>query len=286
MTDRASRVGGRLIWYGEVVDDLAAGLPDGVGHPCTTVVLLHGWGLAHSSYGRAAKALAARGFRVLVPDLPGFGRSSELPLRDLSIDGFARSLGGFLAEVNARERDGGSEAEPVHIVGHSFGGAVAARLAYDMPELVASVVLVDAVGGLTWSRSDRGERQMVERPLWDWAMHLVAEFPTNHFPTAATVVLRDLRHNLIWHLPNLGLVARIARNSDLSAELRAVTRAGIPVSVVWAKDDKVVTRACFDDQCAATGDPGTVVPGNHGWPLADPTAFGEVIAESLQRHRR
>lgn len=271
---RSCRVHGRLLTYGEVVgrgDDGSAG---------PTIVLVHGWGLAHPSYTRAAQALAARGFRVIVPDLPGFGRSTDLPFTHVTLESFAKALQGFLVKMTERQ-DENALVTPVHVVGHSFGGAVAARLAHDAPELVASVVLVDAASGVTWTRNEDAERLMSDRPIWDWALHLLHEFPLGEFPSAATAVVRDLGHNIVWHLPSLGLVAHITRRSDIRTELKTITERGVPVFVVWAEGDRVVTRACFDDQCAAAGCDGTVVEGNHGWPLADPVSFGRVISELL-----
>jgi hypothetical protein len=112
----------------------------------------------------------------------------------------------------------------------------------------------------------------------------LTEFPLSEFPAAATSVVRDLGHNLVWHLPNLGLVAHLTRRSDIRDELRAITESGVPVFLLWAEGDRVVTRACFDDQCAAAGCNGTVVEGNHGWPLAHPASFGRVVSELLPRH--
>lgn len=267
------RVDGRRFGYGEVV-----GRTD-EGEAGPTVVLVHGWGLAHASYGRAAQELAGHGFRVLLPDLPGFGRSADLPLGHVSFEAFAKSLQGFLLKVQERH---GLPSAAAHLVGHSFGGAVSARLAHDAPELVASLVLVDAATGATWSRHGDTARMLNERPLWDWALHLLHEFPLSEFPAAATSVLRDLGHNLVWHLPSLGLVAHITRQSDIREELRRIAQLGIPVSVVWAEGDRVVTKACFEDQCSAVGRRGTVVTGNHGWPMADPQAFGRVIAQHLR----
>ncbi len=66
------------------------------------------------------------------------------------------------------------------------------------------------------------------------------------------------------------------------AELRHIATLGIPVSVLWAEGDRVVTKACFDDQCSAVGRQGTVVTGNHGWPMADPVSFGRLVAEHLR----
>jgi len=77
VSERSCRVGGRRLGYADV-------LPAG-GGPAATVVLLHGWGLTHGSYRRAAQELAGHGFRVLVPDLPGFGRRA-LPMTPPEIE--------------------------------------------------------------------------------------------------------------------------------------------------------------------------------------------------------
>ena len=264
MRDEVCRIGSRTFGYG---------LVEGRGEP---VVLIHGWGLAHSSYRAAAEAIALQGFRVIVPDLPGFGSSSDLPFVGLSFTTYAKAMRRFLEECHD------VAGEPVHLIGHSFGGAVAAQIAHDAPELVRSVVLVSSVSGATWQRTAEAERLLTERPLWDWGVHLLHEFPVGKFPVAAVSVLRDLSHNLVWHLPNLGFVANMIRRSDLRDELAKVRERDIPVAVVWASGDRVVTRACFDDQCKALGIDGTVVDGNHGWPLASPGSFGRTVGEIIR----
>lgn len=265
MQDECCKIGRRSYGYGLIESN------------GPTVVLIHGWALAHSAYRSAAETIAAQGYRVVVPDLPGFGSSSDLPLVGLSLGSYARAMQRFLEHCP----DVGGE--PVHLVGHSFGGAVAAQLASDAPELVRSVVLVSSVSGATWRRDeDEMEHLLTERPLWDWGYHLISEFPLSRFPQAGIDVLRDLSHNLIWHLPNMGLVAHMIRRTDLRGELAKVSEQRIPVAVLWAAGDRVVTRACFDDQCKALGVDGRVVEGNHGWPLADPTSFGQTVADTLR----
>ncbi len=269
---RACSVDGRICTYGEVIGR------DDDGQPGPLVALVHGWGLAHTSYKRAAESLASHGYRVVLPDLPGFGWSSDLPLSKVSFPAFASHLRGFLERVQAPD----AEPEPAHVIGHSFGGAVSLKLAHDAPELVRSLTLVNAATGATWSRNGDRERPLSDRPLWNWAVHLVGDFPVREFPSAGRPVLTDLRHNVLFHLPSLGAVANITRHSDQRQELATVSERGTPITVVWGSGDRVVTKACFEDQCAAARCDGTVVPGHHGWLFETPSEFGRVVAEFLR----
>jgi pimeloyl-ACP methyl ester carboxylesterase len=90
-----------------------------------TVLALHGWGRQR---GDLLDALAGR--EVISPDLPGFG-ASPAPTEAWGAARYAA----LVAELLRAEESG-----PVLVVGHSFGGRVAAHLAADHPDLVAGVV--------------------------------------------------------------------------------------------------------------------------------------------------
>ena len=109
----------------------------GEGEP---LVLVHGLGGAASNW-LALAPLLLPGRRVLVPELPGHGGSAPLPGRP-RLDAYADSLGTLLEGEGA-----------AGFVGHSFGGAVALRLAIRRPELVTALVLAGAAG-----ISSRGRR--------------------------------------------------------------------------------------------------------------------------------
>ena len=81
------------------------------------VVFLHGWALGRRSYRHAIRRLVDLGCRVYAPNLPGFGRTPELPPRSASFAGYADWVLDFLDAVGVTE--------PVFPVGHSFGGGVA-----------------------------------------------------------------------------------------------------------------------------------------------------------------
>jgi pimeloyl-ACP methyl ester carboxylesterase len=113
----------------------AEGLRYLVGGEGEPLVLVHGLGGAASNWIALAPLLLP-GRRLLVPELPGHGGSQPLPGQP-DLDAYAESLA-LLLEHEA--------AAPGQVVGHSFGGAVALRLAIRRPELVGALVLVGAAG--------------------------------------------------------------------------------------------------------------------------------------------
>jgi pimeloyl-ACP methyl ester carboxylesterase len=104
------------------------------------VVLLHGGGpgaSGYSNYSRNVEALAAR-FRVYVPDLPGYGRSTKgLDMSDPFGD-LAAGLKGFFDEVGIETAD---------LVGNSLGGGAALRFALEHPDRAGRLVLMGPGGG-------------------------------------------------------------------------------------------------------------------------------------------
>ncbi|RKN03763.1 alpha/beta fold hydrolase [Streptomyces radicis] len=110
--------------------------PDEGGEP-PVVVFVHGLltdSLA-SYYFTLGPAFAAAGIDVVMYDLRGHGRS-ERPRGGYHIEAFVDDLVGLL--------DGLDERRPVHVVGNSFGGSIAAGLAAWHPERVATVAMIEA----------------------------------------------------------------------------------------------------------------------------------------------
>lgn len=91
------------------------------------VLGLHGWGRTGEDLSRVLE-----GLDHVVVDLPGFGRSPE-PAEALTSAEYAEVVAEFL-----READLG----PLVVLGHSFGGRVAVRLAAAHPDLVSGLCLV------------------------------------------------------------------------------------------------------------------------------------------------
>ncbi|NMH97019.1 alpha/beta fold hydrolase [Pseudonocardia acidicola] len=240
------------------------------------LLFLHGWGLSHASYRGTLRRLVDHGMRVLAPALPGFGGTPDLPADELSLAGYARWTGDFLDAVGV--------AEPVTLVGHSFGGGVAIRIAHDGPHRVSRLVLVNSIGGSAWTDGTGVLRAMRERPMWDWGLHLRADvLPLRRLTRVLPVIMDDAVGNLLRNPLAIWRVANLARTADLRAELEVLKRRRLPVVVIWGRRDRVIPAASMAALSAALGDPGVVtVDGNHSWLLSDPRAFVEVITNVLQ----
>ena len=254
-------VEGRPTWFGT----------GGHGPP---VLFLHGWGLGSRSYRKLLGLLADSGRRVYAPAMPGFGGTSALGSDDYEFDRYAAWVDAFLDEVSVDE--------PCLVIGHSFGGGVATRLAHDHPHRVSYLVLVNAVGGGQWASGTRVV-DIEGRPLLDWAVHFGLEFvPVVQGAEMVLAMVEDIRRNIRRDPVAIFRAAQLARRADLTNELTELKRRGTPVLPITTLQDGVIPQSAFDALCDAVGVEGTVLPGRHAWLLADPRAFTAVLENVLE----
>ena len=118
------------------------------------VVLLHGWPLNRSIWSEVLDPIAGAGFRVLAPDLPGFGESPPMEPEAATVEAYAEEVARFL-EAFGRG--------PVSIAGHSFGGYVALALAERRPDLVGSLGLVSSRAIADTDAARKGRHETIEK---------------------------------------------------------------------------------------------------------------------------
>src|SRR3977135_2782409 len=111
--------------------DAAPAQPNG-----RTVVLLHGRNFPSSYWAPVIKTLNDAGYRVVVPDQIGFGKSSK-PSADLHFDTLARNTIALLDHLQIPKAD---------VVAHSLGGMLGVRIARAYPDRVAHLVLAAPIG--------------------------------------------------------------------------------------------------------------------------------------------
>ena len=252
-------VDGREAYYGSAGEGLA-------------VLFLHGWALDHHAYRRALKRLVNRGCHVFAPAMPGFGGTPNLP-GSPTFGGYADWVAKFLDAVGVDE--------PAFVVGHSFGGGVAIKLAHDHPERVHYLVLVNSVGGTTWSIGNLA-KMATSKPPWTWPFRAPQDIlPLSYMSRVIPIIVEDALPNLVRNPLGLLNVLNLLRRADLLSELQELKRRQLPVVVLWGDHDTVIPQASFAALCRAIGSEGEIVEGRHSWLLADPDAFGSVLTNSL-----
>ncbi|HYI01603.1 alpha/beta hydrolase [Hyalangium sp.] len=102
-----------------------------------TVLLLHGKNFSGAYWEPTMRALLARGYRVVVPDQIGFGKSTKPAAYQFSFAQLAANTRALLSALGV---------ELVSVVGHSMGGMLAARFALQHPEQTEKLVLVNPIG--------------------------------------------------------------------------------------------------------------------------------------------
>jgi pimeloyl-ACP methyl ester carboxylesterase len=101
-----------------------------------TVLCLHGFPAYWADWQEQMLALAAAGFRVVAPDLPGYGESDKLPnTLDYRSDLLAGDLAGLIRALGVPS---------AHVIGHDWGGTLAYCLASQHAPLVNRLVVLNA----------------------------------------------------------------------------------------------------------------------------------------------
>src|SRR5579863_7757811 len=125
-----------LTLYGQDVrmaymDVPAAGTPNG-----RAVMLFHGMNFGGFYFSGPIEVLRNQGFRVVVPDQIGFGRSSK-PIIPYNFHDMALNSRKLLQSLGVTK---------VTIIGHSMGGMLSARFAASFPDLVERAVIYNPIG--------------------------------------------------------------------------------------------------------------------------------------------
>jgi len=240
------------------------------------VLFLHGWGLDHRAYEQSLRRLTARGCRVIAPSLPGFGRTADLPCAERNVAGYAAWVDHFLDAIGLDE--------PMLVLGHSFGGGIATKLAHDHPHRVRYLVLLNSVGD---PRSFAANLITKARALRvnDLVSSLLAAVRLSSDGLASTTVIAE---NIVRSPVAVLQAGLIAMSANLGREMAVLADRGLPALVLWSDHDGVIPLTAFDTFCSTFGTDGHVVPGRHSWLLANPDVFGEVLdnvinVESAQR---
>jgi pimeloyl-ACP methyl ester carboxylesterase len=205
-------------------------LHGGEGEP---LLLVHGFGADKNNFTRVARLLTPQ-YRVVIPDLPGFGEASKPADASYAIDDQVERLRQFAQGLGLTR---------VHLGGSSMGGFIATLWAAKYPDEVASLWLL-APGG-TAAAYDSELRREYEKT---GKILLVARTPEEHAAVRAVVMSRQpfLPYSFKRVLgeraaANFALHTRIFEQMGREQALEArVARLDTPALVVWGAEDRVL----------------------------------------------
>lgn len=103
-----------------------------------SILILHGWGSSLKHWTQVKNSLENQGYKVFVPDLPGFGESPP-PSKPWEIDDYVEWVKRFCEKHSQLN---GELIEPFFLIGHSFGGGVAVKFTAKYPKKVSGLVLI------------------------------------------------------------------------------------------------------------------------------------------------
>ncbi len=107
------------------------------------VVLLHGKNFNGAYWQQTAEALTGEGYRVVIPDQIGFGKSDKPEQLQYSFQLLAHNTKTILDTL---------QIEKVAVLGHSMGGMLATRFALMFPETTEKLILMNPIGLEDWKR--------------------------------------------------------------------------------------------------------------------------------------
>ena len=208
-------------------------LEGGRGDP---LVLIHGFAGDKDNYTRIARYLVPH-YRVIIPDLPGFGEASRDPDASYTMADQVENLTAFLDQLGLPQ---------VHLGGNSMGGFIAAQMAGLHPQRVVSLWLLDAAGTGAAHRSDMLQhyQDTGEVPL---LVHSEADFrellkaATYRMPFMPRCVRKFYARRAMADLPlHTGIMAQLAASPPLEEQFSAID---IPALIVWGEEDRMLDPA-------------------------------------------
>lgn len=221
-----------------------------------TIVFLHGWHNTANKekYLELLKLLSVK-FRVVALDFPGFGQSPEPP-QAWTVSDYAALVEKFIDHLNIKK---------CILIGHSFGGRVATKIAAKNPQNIEKLILVASAGV---------EKKSLKIKLLSFTAGVTPQFIKNIFSShlgsadykKTTGIMRQTFKNII--------------NEDLQGLFPKIK---IPVLLVWGQLDNTtpLTHAKIMDKLIPDSKLTIIPDGNHGIPYRHAQEVAQIILNNL-----
>ena len=211
-----------------------------------TIVMIHGFTGSKENWYPLAARLRGR-YRLLIPDLPGWGDSERIKGVDYGFVAQSERVAEFIDQV---ARKPGSE---VVLLGHSMGGGIVALAAADHPQEIARVGLF-AAAGVRFKDNRFGEEVLAgQNPFavtddaslkryLDILFHVDAAKPVIPWPASRALIA--------WRKQQApfeqSVLDKIGRGDERFLPGEAASRIDQPALLLWCRQDQVIDSSAID----------------------------------------
>jgi len=260
----------------------------------TPVILLHGFPDTGDLWRHQVPALVGGGFRTIVPDMRGRGRSSRpAAVEDYRLSAIVRDVTGILDAL---------EVARAHVVGHDWGAAVAWSAALSHPERVAKLAILNVPHPSVMRRYLMSNRRQLRRSWYMFFFQLPflpeALFSANNFrmgasalknsSRAGTFTAEDLtQYRAAWSRP--GAVTAMIHWYRAAFRFRAHfadRTVRVPTRILWGERDRFLLfemaeaslRYCSDGEVISFPE------ASHWLQHEEPARVSELLIEFFRRN--
>jgi len=184
------------------------------------ILILHGWGSCAKNWQKVKEELEKRGYKVFLPDLPGFGSTPQL-LRPWTIEDYVEWVKGYCEKNNLSQ---------IFLLGHSFGGSIATKYTLKFPQEVKKLILVSPA----IIRMKSIKKEIIAKisklvkifsflPFYSFGRRIFYKYlvKSDYFETEGylkATYLKIIREDLSDYLPNIS----------------------VPTVLIWGERDKII----------------------------------------------
>lgn len=204
-----------------LVHDIGSGFP---------VVLIHGYPLNHTIWGN--QDILSDTYRIIAPDLPGFGASPVLP--HLQMAGYANIIAGILDDKNI---------DKAIVIGHSMGGYIALAFAERFEKRLSGLGLVCSQAGADSEEGKAGRLKNAERVGIE-GFEFIVETMSEKLLSAASdqngASLKSQLKGIMKQSSAEGVVSALEAMASRKDQIETLKKLSVPVWVATGSDDALI----------------------------------------------
>lgn len=238
-----------------------------------TIVLVHGLGASAERWEFVIPEFS-KNFRVIVPDLIGFGQSDK-PSVDYTTEFFTEFLGNFLQKLGIKK---------TNIIGSSLGGQITAEFTSNNQDMIENLVLVSPSGIMKHSTPALDAYVMA-------ALYPNLEGAKNAFEMMAGST-REIHSKIIedfvtrMKLPNakMAFMSTLLGLKNAEVITKSLNKITVPSLIIWGEDDPVIPIKYADDFVSSIQDCRFYMMDNCGHTpyVDDPQRFARLVLDFLE----